>query len=150
MGPATGDVGLSLKGQVMSEEFSTDRRRFLVGGATAAGAMGLGGTLVAGQETLALASSASVVLHDPRLELSEDVAARIAANGTRVIALTDDPVRLWRSEIGELLREPDTRLFGLTRWADFLIVRGLAAESRRHVRHERLDEASGALVWLIA
>lgn len=134
----------------MSGEFSTDRRNFLVGGATAAGAMGLGGAAEAGQEALALAASASVVLHDPRLGMSEEVAARIAANGTRVIALTDDPVRLWRGEIGELLRQPDTRLFGVTRWADLLMVRGLAAESGRRLQYEKLDRTTGVFTWLIA
>jgi hypothetical protein len=134
----------------MSGDFSTGRRHFLLGGATTAGAMGLGGATAAGEEVLALAASASVVLHDPRLGLGEDVAARIAANGTRVIALKDDPVRQWRGEIGELLRHPDTRLFGYTRWADLLMVRGLAAESGRRLQYERLDKATGVFTWLIA
>ena len=96
------------------------------------------------------AASASVVLHDPRIAMPADIAARLTANGARVIALDDDPVRMWRSEIGAVLADPSTRLLGVTRWADLLIVRGLAAESRRHVRFEKLDAASGTLTWLIA
>ena len=82
-----------------------------------------------------------MVLHDKRISMDPAIAQRLAGNGAQVIALTDDPVRMWRSEVGALLKQPDTRLFGVTLWADYLIVRGLAAESRRHVRHERHDAA---------
>ncbi len=84
------------------------------------------------------------------LTMDPAIAQRLAGNGAQVIALTDDPVRMWRGEIGELLKHPDTRLFGVTLWADYLIVRGLAAESRRHVRHERHDAEAGTFTWLIA
>jgi hypothetical protein len=59
-------------------------------------------------------------------------------------------VRQWRGDQAWLLAHRDTRLIGVTRWPDFLIVRGLAAESRRLVRHESLDPASGVMTWLIA
>ncbi len=91
-----------------------------------------------------------MVLHDKRITMDPAVAQRLAGNGAQVIALTDDPVRMWRSEVGELLKQPGTRLFGVTLWADYLIVRGLAAESRRHVRHERHDAEAGTFTWLIA
>jgi hypothetical protein len=130
------------------------RRQFLAGSAVA-GATGL--AAAAGGHAAALdvagldaASSASVVLHDKRITLDPAIAQRLAGNGAQVIALTDDPVRLWRSEVGALLQQPDTRLFGVTLWADYLIVRGLAAESRRHVRHERHDAETGTFTWLIA
>mgnify|MGYP006294289999 CR=1 FL=1 len=43
-----------------------------------------------------------------------------------------------------------TRLFGVTRWSDYLIVKGLAAETRRHTRHEQHHAESGHFTWLIA
>lgn len=105
---------------------------------------------VTGSATLQAAGTASVVLHDPRLFLDAAVIARLEATGARFIALTGDPVRQWRGAQRELLAHRETRLFGVTRWPDFLIVRGLAAESRRRVRHESLDPATGVMAWLIA
>lgn len=104
---------------------------------------------VAPAAVLDAASSATVVLHDPQFALPADVAARLASNGAQLIALEGDAVRLWRSEVGAVLAHPQTRLFGVTRWADLLIVRGLAAESRRHLRHEQFHESSGYFTWLI-
>jgi hypothetical protein len=124
------------------------RREFLVGSAVAATSVGAGSS--AASEPVALTASASVVLHDRRIAMDPAVAARLAANGARVIALDDDPVRMWRSEVGAVLRDPATRLLGVTRWADLLIVRGLAAESRRHLRYENHDAASDVFTWLIA
>jgi hypothetical protein len=126
------------------------RRQFLAGGAVA-GATSLANAASSTQvATLDAASRASVVLHGRNIPLDPAIAQRLAGNGARVIALTDDPVRLWRSEVGALLQQPDTRLFGVTLWADYLIVRGLAAESRRHVRHESHDPQAGTFTWLIA
>ena len=138
----------------MSEplQSKTSRRRFLTGVGGVAGVVGANVAPAAVQvaDQLAAATSASVVLHDPRIALPDDVARRLAENGARIITLDADPVRLWRTEVGELLRRPDTRLFGVTRWADYLIVRGLAAESRRHTRHEQHHPGTEHFTWLIA
>jgi len=138
----------------MSEphQSKTSRRRFLTGVGGVAGVVGANVAPAAVQvaDQLAAATSASVVLHDPRIALPDDVARRLAENGARIITLDADPVRLWRTEVGELLRRPDTRLFGVTRWADYLIVRGLAAESRRHARHEQHHPETEHFTWLIA
>jgi hypothetical protein len=133
-------------------EVKADRRQFLVGGAAAtAGVASLNAVAdAAPRDAAAFAASASVVLHDPQLSMPADIAARLSANGARVIALDEDPVRMWRSEIGAVLADPSTRLLGITRWADLLIVKGLAAETRRHVRFEKLDADSGTFTWLIA
>jgi len=132
-------------------KFSTTRRGFLAaaGGAAAAATATATGTVNAAQQ-LNAADSASVVLHDPSLPMPEDVARRLTANGARIIRLDDDPVRMWRQELGAVLRNPETKLFGLTRWADYLIVRGLAAESRRFPRFEQLHAETGHFTWLIA
>ena len=129
------------------------RRQFLTGAGVAAAAsaatVGSAGAATA-LDTLAAVQSASVVLHDPRIPLSAEIAERLTANGARIIQLDGDAVRLWRTEVGALLARPDTRLFGLTRWADYLIVKGLAAESRRHTRHEQHHAEGGHFTWLIA
>ena len=138
----------------MSGMQNANRRQFLAGLGGAAGAAGVSGSVIAAPaqviDAATAAGAASVVLVDPTLPMPAEVAERLRQNGARVIELGDDPVRMWRSEAGALLAHPGTRLFGYTRWADFLIVRGLAAESRRHVRHEQLHEAQGHFTWLIA
>ena len=128
----------------------TSRRQLLAGGGWAvATAATVSGTAVAGASLPDLAGSASVILHDHRFALPADMQQRLSANGARIVALGDDPVRMWRTEIGTLLGQRDTRLLGVTRWPEFLLVRGLAAESRRHVRYQRVDPETGATIWLI-
>jgi len=127
------------------------RRQFVTGAAMA-------GTLVAGAATGGnsfgsqddAAQQASVVLHDRRIEIEPALRDRLVAGGARFVELTDDPVRQWRGEIASLLTHPDTRLFGITQWSDYLLVRGMAAETRRHVRHESKASGDGVLTWLIA
>jgi hypothetical protein len=92
----------------------------------------------------------TVVLQDSRLQMPEDVRAQLAGNGSRILTLDGDVVRMWRGEQGPLLADRATQLLGATLWPAFLLVRGLAAESGRRVRYERFDAGSGATVWLIA
>jgi hypothetical protein len=131
---------------------AANRRQFLQGSVTltGAGALAAVGNAAQASALLVAASKASVVMHDPRLAIDAKVVARLEASGARFISLNGDPVRLWRGAQSALLAHRDTRLFGVTRWPDFLIVRGLAAETRRHVRHEALDPATGVMTWLIA
>jgi hypothetical protein len=49
-----------------------------------------------------------------------------------------------------LLGDPGTRLLGVTPWIEFVMIQGLAAESRRRVRYQRFDDARDAMVWFIA
>jgi hypothetical protein len=91
----------------------------------------------------------TVVLQDPRLPLPDAVRRQLGTNGMRVIALEEDPVRMWRGGQAALLNARDTQLLGVTTWPTFLMVRGLAEESGRRVRSQRLDADSGAMVWLI-
>lgn len=134
----------------MSTESGHDaaRRRFLASSAAAAGA--IGAPLAQAGAAIDMPAGVSVLLHDRRIGLDEALVQRLTREGTRVIALDDDPVQMWRGELGTLLRDPRTRLFGISRWADLLIVRGLAAETRRHLRHEQLDAEGGTFTWLIA
>jgi hypothetical protein len=129
----------------------SDRRQFITGGAAGVAAA------VAGAETqavsqlnlLATARRASVVLHDPRIPMPAEVQQRLGANGASVVTLDGDPVWFWRSAAGAALRDPSAQLLGVTGWADLLVFRGLAAETRRHLRYEKLS-GSGTFVWLIA
>jgi hypothetical protein len=125
-----------------------NRRQLLVGGSCAIAA--LGGAAIAGEQSVTLTDQASVVLHDARFTLPADVQQRLQSNGARIVRLQEDPVRMWRDELGALLAPPDTRLLGVTRWPEFLMIRGMAAESRRHVRYQRMDASTGAIIWLIA
>ncbi|MET0279975.1 MAG: hypothetical protein ABW278_02465 [Steroidobacteraceae bacterium] len=126
---------------------SVSRRQVLAGAGLMAGAV----TLVPA-DTQALGAAperAMVVLQDARLALPADLQVRLAANGARVMQLDADPVRMWRGGSAALLNDRATQLLGATQWPQFLLVRGLAAESGRRVRYQRFDAASGATIWLI-
>jgi hypothetical protein len=139
-----------------TDHLQTSRRAVLAGtGLTLAGtalsAAGGEGGIAAGDMAAATAGAqVTVILQDRRFELPGEVRARLAGNGARVVPLEEDPVRMWRGELAALLSARETRLLGATRWPEFLMVSGLAAESGRRVRYQRLDAASGAIVWLIA
>lgn len=96
------------------------------------------------------AGATTVILQDPRHVLPEATRRQLATNDAQLIALAADPVRQWRGESATLLAARSTRLLGITRWPEFLMVRGLAEESGRRVRYQRLDAATGVIVWLIA
>lgn len=145
----------------MSDSTSTTRRQFVAGAAlTGTATLASTGLAATGPAAAVPAPDAfpalhgtervSVVLHDPRIQIEPAVRARLEARGARFIELTDDPVRQWRGDLADLLSDPSTRLYGVSNWPDFLMVRGLAAESRRHVRHESLDPDTGVFTWLIA
>ena len=127
-------------------------RRQFVTGAAMAGTLAAAVSVRGATQQVATASGtqASVVLHDRRIGIAPALRSRLVADGAKFIELTDDPVRQWRGEIAALLARPGTRLFGITRWSDYLLIRGLAAESRRHVRHESKASGDGVLTWLIA
>ncbi len=101
-------------------------------------------------DAMSLQAGALVVLQDAHLPLPADVQQHLDSQGARVIALEADPVRMWRGGHAALLGAPTTRLLGVTNWPKFLMVRGLAEESGRRLRYQRLDATSGAIVWLIA
>lgn len=101
-------------------------------------------------EQVAREHRASVVLQDRRLVLPADACRRLAASGVRVLELEGDPVRMWRGEHAAVLDDADTRLLGVTPWIEFVMIQGLAAETRRRVRYQRFDATRDAMVWLIA
>ncbi len=97
----------------------------------------------------AVAGGATVMLQDVRYALPDSVRRQLAGNGVQLMQLAADPVRQWRGESAGLLAVRTTRLLGVTRWPEFLLVRGLAEESGRRVRYQRFDVASGEIVWLM-
>jgi hypothetical protein len=101
-------------------------------------------------ELLAVGAGRTVVLQDRRLPLPDELQERLSGNGARLLPLDEDPVRMWRGEHAALLDHADTRLLGVTPWIEFVMIQGLAAESRRRVRYQRFDAGSNAMVWLIA
>jgi hypothetical protein len=133
-------------------DLKPSRRQFLAGAGGALALTAAYTTAHAGQgaDLWQSADARSIVLHDAGMALPADVVARLQANGANILALAADPVRLWRGEWGVRLQHPQTRLFGVTRWADLVIVRGLAAESRKHLRYEQLNAKTGYFSWLIA
>jgi hypothetical protein len=128
---------------------SLSRRHVLLSGA-AAGATLL--TPVAAQAAWAAAEGhgVSVLLHDRRVTPDAALMDRMRARQARLVVLREDPVRQWRDESAAWLAQRDARLLGITRWPDFLMLRGLAAESRLHVRFASAVSEAGVLTWLIA
>lgn len=125
------------------------RREVLIGGATVAGA-GVLAPITARAASGADERGVSVLLHDRRIALDAALSQRMQQKGARIVTLGDDPVRQWRDESAAWLARHDARLMGITRWHDFLMLRGLAAESRRHVRFSSTVADDGVLTWLIA
>jgi hypothetical protein len=120
------------------------RRQVLAGaGAVLAGSAAFPGTS-------ASPAGNTVVLQDGRHALPDVVLRQFAGNGALLMQLEPDPVRQWRGEYAALLAARGTRLLGATRWPEFLLVRGLAEESGRRVRYQKVDAASAAIIWLMA
>jgi len=137
----------------MPSRIRTSRRMLLKGaGAGLAGTFTISAAIATAQDSAQGEdfAGATIVLQDARLPLPADVQARLDGNGARIITLQGDPVRMWRGELGPILDRRDTRMLGVTRWTEFLLIQGLAAESRRRVRYQRFDAATDAMVWLIA
>ncbi len=129
----------------------TTRRAVLTGGGLALAGVALPSLGSGDRPELPLDDAgALVVLQDPHLPLPIDVQRQLGRHGTRIVSLEADPVRMWRGAAAPLLAAPATRLLGVTSWPNFLLVRGLAEESGRRVRYQRLDSGGGAMVWLIA
>lgn len=124
-----------------------DRRFFLAGSAAVAGVLSLpaAGSTIPVEGTRPL-----VLLLDPRRQAPRQAVESWRGAASQVLEIAGDPVRLWGSDAGQLLRDARARLVGFSTWPDLLVFRGLAAESRRHLRHEQQDVVTGVFSWLIA
>ena len=120
-----------------------DRRTALtIGGAAAAAAAG---GLPAVAATFKPAGG--VVLFDASSREVRGMAE--AVRGQRLLALDQDPVRMWRTHLAG--RRSPVR--GLTRWSDYLVLRGMAEEEGlRLVAEARVATAGGPMIvdWSMA
>jgi hypothetical protein len=133
-----------------SRKATLSRRQVLLGSAAAAGAGALAPLMVEAAQMAPGGAGISLLLHDPSVAPQRALAGRLLAADARIVLLADDPVRQWRDESAAWLARRNARLMGITRWPDFLLLRGLAAESRRHVRFASAVSDAGVLTWLIA
>jgi hypothetical protein len=136
-----------MSGRVQS---TLSRRAVLIGGAAATGATMLTPLTAEAAWISADVQGVRVLLHDRRMAPDAALTHRLQAQGARIVLLGEDPVRQWRDQSAAWLARSDARLMGITRWHDFLMLRGLAAETRRHVRFASPVSDEGVLTWLIA
>jgi hypothetical protein len=103
------------------------------GGVDRRGALALGGAalLVPAVASAGTAKpSCGILLFDPASPTARALAKQ--AYGQQLIALRGDPVRLWRDRLATAAGP----IGGITTWADYVILRGLAAERGLRIRHE--------------
>jgi len=119
-----------------------DRRTALIAGVAFAA-----GTLTGAASAATRQSQATVLLFDPAVQEARALAG--AANGPRLVAVAGDPMRLWRQK----LAGNTGPIRGITRWSDYLVLRGLAEEQGLRVRREEQVETAGGpmiLDWSMA
>lgn len=115
----------------------TDRRRLLQGAALAGGALGLGGT------ARALTGAPDLVVHDSA------IAATAALLGQHPLATRIDIARerhtRWQSVRGA--DGAARRIDGLTRWSDWVAIRGELERQGYRVTNESKAPTSGLFHW---
>ncbi len=115
------------------------------------GVAALSAALVArtGVLTAPVMPTLSIRVFDPTIPAARELAQSAGPWGAQVWALEGDPIRFWR----QLPVSGARQISGFTRWSDFVLLRGLAAEQRMRVRHERdLSSTLGGslFAWEIA
>ena len=129
----------------MNDEYSflkgTGRRRFIKGGGSLVALGSLPVYLTAKPERLVqplaeLQQRRGIVLYRDNDLHSRSFAETLSATGIHAVALTDDPVRQWRKSLSQMAAEKGMPVMGLSNWADYLMISGLAAEQRKHVMLE--------------
>lgn len=96
----------------------------------------------------ASADARSLVVYRADNEAGVAFAAAMRAQGLAVFALGDDVVRQWRDELQTLVVAQGYRLLGRTGYADWFVLRGLAAEHRIFPQHEQQPH-SHSFDWVI-
>jgi len=111
-----------------------DRRTAIaLGGATLAAGLLPAAAAAVGQR----APAGGILLFEPRLAEARALARQ--ARGQRLIALTGDPVRLWRDR----LKDVSGPIGGITRWSDYMLLRDLAFEQGLRIRREEHIRVAG-------
>jgi len=115
---------------MMDDILSLERRRFLQQSTGAVALATVGTTAVAGDNR-------TLVLYRPEDAESRDFAEAMHNKGLLTVALGDDVVRQWRDELHTLVVEQHYKMMGRTGYADYFLLRGLAAEHRLFPQHEQ-------------
>jgi hypothetical protein len=116
--------------------FLTNRRRFVQGTGSLVALGSVPAYLTANEDELQDflgGIQQGVVLYRKQVSHAVDFAGVLARAGLTAVALSDDPVRQWRDGLGDIAGGQGVPITGLTNWADYLVLSGLAAEQRKHV-----------------
>lgn len=116
---------------MMDDILSLQRRTFLqqAAGAAAIAAVSTGADAATpGVKTL--------VIYQEADQASVLFAKAMQAKGMQVFAIGDDPVRVWRDQLGKLVVDDGYRMIGRTQYPTWFVLRGLAAEHRIFPQHE--------------
>jgi hypothetical protein len=130
----------------MTEAIFKSRRDFLAGTALALTSAAVPLPVLAAN-TRKLAGRPALVLYQAHDAHATAFADELAAAGFSTLVLTDDPVRQWRDGLGRLVLAENFVLLGLSNWADYFVVRGLAAEHRRFPLLERPQRRQSGTAW---
>lgn len=94
------------------------------------------------------AEARSLVVYRVDDAQSRAFAEAMQVQGMQVVALGNDVVRQWRDELQPLVIEQGYRLLGRTSYADWFLLRGLAAEHRMFPQLEQ-QPGSHSFDWAI-
>lgn len=128
-----------------------DRRQFMVSMASVMAASSLPLAHSAKAGLLDSNRQGGVVVYRAGSQQGQNFALALQSSGVTAIALVGDPVRQWRDSLGQVIEAQSEPFYGLTDWSDYQLMRGLAAELRRHVRHESVydDRQQTLYTWVI-
>lgn len=110
-----------------------NRRSFMGQALTFSSVGGFAGasTLLQARQLESLQQHKLLVLYRDSSIESSAFAAQLATAGIETRALTEDVVRQWRDGLEAELLTNNRLLLGMGNWADFTLLKGLAAEVRR-------------------
>ena len=117
---------------MMDDILSLERRRFLQqsSGAVAVATLGTATAASAGDTRI-------LVVYRPEDAESRAFAEAMYSKGMQTVALGNDVVRQWRDELHTLVVQQGYKMMGRTGYADYFLLRGLAAEHRLFPQHEQ-------------
>lgn len=127
---------------MIDDILSLERRAFLQ---QAAGAVALAAV---SSRAGAANESHTLVLYQEWDADSVAYATAMQQKGLRTLPLGNDVVRLWRDKLQNLVLNGGYRVTGITGYADYFVLRGLAAEHRRFVEHEQ-QLSRDSFAWII-
>ena len=133
---------------MMDDVIALQRREFLkITSVAPVGAMAATASVFA-DDGVAKVATDSLVVYRADDAASAAFAKAMEAKGVPAFALGNDIVRQWRDELQELVVERGCRLTGRTGYADWFLLRGLAAEHRIFPQHEQ-QPTGHSFDWVI-